>query len=1377
MIMKPFFTFYKKILLFSFVLFASIESYSSETPAILREWAAYSGISDSTYKTPVLTENDYSYVATVEENTVSGADIVVIKYNNNGIAIWKQPWTGAGLGRDQAADMVMDSLYLYICGTTFSSTTNFDYVVIKMQKANGAIEWTQTFNGTANNYDIATAIAINDSSIYVTGVTSSLITLLDYHTLKYHINGTLLWSVNFDYNNLMDIPFAISYSQEDSNIIVTGGSQSSIYDWDYQTNIYKYNGTTVDLGRVSGTSVGFDRATAVKTDSLGNIYITGATRENNSNFDIKTVKLDKLGNLIWQRTFDNNGGNDIANDLVVNNVGEIYLVGTIEGNGSDYLVMRLDASNGGIVWQNTIDCGANDTARAICFDSHGNIVITGQAFNPENANYDFLTVNFDRAGQELWRDYFDGPDHGDDNATNIASDNDGNIFVTGQTWVGNDFHTVTIKYKTDFFTQPPAVDSPSVAYLFYPNSGQLVNTGDSLVTDSVHYYTLHHSPQLYFGYGKMNMVWSHFDKDTATADTLQRVDVTFLNSTNLTEAYPVDLQDSIAYLNYYLGQCPNGITNVHGSGSLLFADAYYEIDAIYSSNNAGMKLTFVCNPGSVPQEIGLAFEGDNGVSIINNWGLKVSTSLGDYEFEKPHVYQLNSNGNRINLPWHLNWNIVQNGQANFTGWGNYDAGLPLIVELSNSISNNAPMPDNADWGTYLGGSGTDGILDNCVDGQHNYYVCGFTFNLSFPNINGTTIITTYGGINSDAFVSKFHPDQSPEWTTYYGGSTYSTSFFSPDENALGMTITKNNNPIFVGFTTSTNFPLPSTNPFANGYFQNFNAGEPDGFIVELNPNGTRYWATYYGGNTKENIHAVIQDGDFIYICGSVAEHTEDTQPPVDLFGFPIVHFNHRNDCYPTLNPLNPFDLGLPLCNSGSGYFDNIMPTSTVRKGFIAKFGLYDKQLKHSTLFGGANESWLQDLDYLPNVGILFVGRTRPTPSSLTCSAPTNSDFPLCDIGGYFQTTNSCTGNNECGILAQFDYSLNLTWSTFFGSCDKMNIGHLAVNRSIGSANYGDLYITGNIGSANNILPITPCAPTNNCAFPLCASGNEYFRDHFNHTTNTNNNVENEIFITRFDPSRNITWSTFFGGSGEDFIINTTLFTTDANADIALDQNENVYLFSSSGNITSSTQGDVDLENLSGYYFDNNNSSSLSIKHDALLAAFNKQNEILWATYIGGDGFEYGTSVCLDGADYLYVAGITEESQIGAGLGLLTGSDLTANPYIQGQPPTSDPFNGFIWRFDMRGNVIGINEAEKSNQIFIYPNPATDFISINLENFELNKNSIIEISNFLGQCVYRQPISSQRKFIEINITHFANSIYNVRVFDKTKSLNSKLVIQK
>ncbi len=95
--MKPFFTTRKKTLLFFLVLIVSLESNSTETPAILREWAAYSGISDSTFKTPVLTENDFTYVATVEENTVSGADIVVIKYNNNGIASWKQPWAATRL--------------------------------------------------------------------------------------------------------------------------------------------------------------------------------------------------------------------------------------------------------------------------------------------------------------------------------------------------------------------------------------------------------------------------------------------------------------------------------------------------------------------------------------------------------------------------------------------------------------------------------------------------------------------------------------------------------------------------------------------------------------------------------------------------------------------------------------------------------------------------------------------------------------------------------------------------------------------------------------------------------------------------------------------------------------------------------------------------------------------------------------------------------------------------------------------------------------------------------------------------------------------------------------------------------------------------------
>ena len=95
--------------------------------AILREWANYAGNSDSTFKTPIVSDSDYTYVATVSQHAVSGVDITVLKYQIGGDRIWEQTWSGPGNGRDQASDMTEDGTYLYVCGTTFtSSTNNFD---------------------------------------------------------------------------------------------------------------------------------------------------------------------------------------------------------------------------------------------------------------------------------------------------------------------------------------------------------------------------------------------------------------------------------------------------------------------------------------------------------------------------------------------------------------------------------------------------------------------------------------------------------------------------------------------------------------------------------------------------------------------------------------------------------------------------------------------------------------------------------------------------------------------------------------------------------------------------------------------------------------------------------------------------------------------------------------------------------------------------------------------------------------------------------------------------------------------------------------------------------------------------------------------------
>jgi hypothetical protein len=170
--------------------------------------------------------------------------------------------------------MVMDEDFIYLSGITYSSANNYDFLTMQISKTNGSIGWEKTFNSSFSNYDVATSIGIFNNALYVTGVSYQQATLADYHTIKYNLSGDLIWQQDFDYGSLMDIPFDLSISEEDSTIVITGASQSSVTDWDYQTVIYDSH-IIVSQPRTSGSTAGFDKS-AVKTVKRF-IYITGAT--------------------------------------------------------------------------------------------------------------------------------------------------------------------------------------------------------------------------------------------------------------------------------------------------------------------------------------------------------------------------------------------------------------------------------------------------------------------------------------------------------------------------------------------------------------------------------------------------------------------------------------------------------------------------------------------------------------------------------------------------------------------------------------------------------------------------------------------------------------------------------------------------------------------------------------------------------------------------------------------------------------------------------------------------------------------------------------------------------------------------------------------
>jgi len=98
-----------------------------------------------------------------------------------------------------------------------------------------------------------------------------------------------------------------------------------------------------------------------------------------------------------------------------------------------------------------------NTAR-IAVDSSGNVFVTGYSSSGSDltSSDDYATVAYSNTGQTIWTNRYDGPAKSRDDASGIAVDSSGNLFVTGRSWNGTNHDYVTIKYSSSI--APPRLD-------------------------------------------------------------------------------------------------------------------------------------------------------------------------------------------------------------------------------------------------------------------------------------------------------------------------------------------------------------------------------------------------------------------------------------------------------------------------------------------------------------------------------------------------------------------------------------------------------------------------------------------------------------------------------------------------------------------------------------------------------------------------------------------------------------------------------------------------------------------------------------------------------------------------------------------------------
>ncbi len=253
-------------------------------------WGQYTG-----FNKVKIDANDNVYLGGSTYNTMTlNVDCFVFKFDSSGTQQWFTNYNSGGNRQDRLVDMVLDvNNNVYTTGTT-SLGSPIDYLTLKFN-ANGSLAWASVYNGTAGGRDYASAIVVdkNGNNVYVTGKSHGLpsTTDYDYLTIKYNTaNGDSVWVRRYNGGGSGNLQIDEAYSiaiDSLSNTYITGRSINNAGVFDFATLKYDSAGNQKWIARYLGIGK------KVVVDNSLNVYVTGGNSEAGTGSDYLTIKYSQ----------------------------------------------------------------------------------------------------------------------------------------------------------------------------------------------------------------------------------------------------------------------------------------------------------------------------------------------------------------------------------------------------------------------------------------------------------------------------------------------------------------------------------------------------------------------------------------------------------------------------------------------------------------------------------------------------------------------------------------------------------------------------------------------------------------------------------------------------------------------------------------------------------------------------------------------------------------------------------------------------------------------------------------------------------------------------------------------------------------------------
>jgi len=266
------------------------------------------------------------------------------------------------------------------------------------------------------------------------------------------------------------------------NVYVTGYSMGSGTDYDYATVKYNSAGVQQWASRYNGPGNGWDGASSVAVDGLGNVYVTGYSMGIGTDYDYATVKYNSSGVQQWASRYNGPGNDwDGASSIAVDGSGNVYVTGKSKGIGTHYDIATIKYNSSGVQqWVQRYSGTGNgwDEGKELALDDSGNVYVAG--FSQESGpGTDYITIKYNPSGVQQWLQKYNGPGNYGDGGYSIVLDDMGNVYVTGDcVGIGTDDDYGTIKYSQPVGIQTLSNEIPKEYKLIqnYPNPFNPITT-------------------------------------------------------------------------------------------------------------------------------------------------------------------------------------------------------------------------------------------------------------------------------------------------------------------------------------------------------------------------------------------------------------------------------------------------------------------------------------------------------------------------------------------------------------------------------------------------------------------------------------------------------------------------------------------------------------------------------------------------------------------------------------------------------------------------------------------------------------------------------------------------------------------------------------